>query len=363
LPDAMKFPVTRIRKVAPLPFVAGLFALLCTTQAAEVPPQLHVQGRVTVNGAPFTGSGQFKFALISGDGFQARWLNSPDEAPQDGIPDKPVSLPVNRGLYSVALGDPNVANMTHPVSPAVLAAAGIHLRVWFDDGVHGFQQLSPDLPFHSVAFALVADTARVAEMAATLAPPSNHNSFGGAPLPTGLTGFQNTAQGSGALSAITSGFNNTAQGAAALARNTSGIGNVAIGVAALSANTEGMFNTALGHDALHDNTTGSYNIAVGADAGRSLTGGHHKIAIGHPGVAGDSHTIRLGTPGLHTATHLAGTVKVERLESSRESTSGVMAWGANGSGQRSQGGRRQAASVFAGPSIVTCDSRWGPMVW
>ena len=38
------------------------------------------------------------------------------------------------------------------------------LRVWFSDGVNGFQQLSPDRPFASVPYAFSAGTAQSATL-------------------------------------------------------------------------------------------------------------------------------------------------------------------------------------------------------
>jgi len=52
------------------------------------------------------------------------------------------------------------------------------------------------------------------------------------------------------------------------------------------------------------NANGSYNVAVGAGAGNALATGDDNIDIGHPGVAGDSHTIRIGL--LQTKTYIAG---------------------------------------------------------
>ena len=45
------------------------------------------------------------------------------------------------------------------IDPAVFAQhTDAKLRVWFSDGVNGFQQLSPDRPFASVPYAFSAGT-------------------------------------------------------------------------------------------------------------------------------------------------------------------------------------------------------------
>ena len=50
------------------------------------------------------------------------------------------------------------------IDPAVFAQHNdAKLRVWFSDGVNGFQQLSPDRPFASVPYAFSAGTATIAD--------------------------------------------------------------------------------------------------------------------------------------------------------------------------------------------------------
>lgn len=110
-----------------------------------------------------------------------------------------------------------------------------------------------------------------------------------------VDGSANTAVGAQTLWSNTSGALNTANGAYALASNTSGTENTAVGASALGANTQGTGNTAIGLQALLANTTGVYNIAIGTNAGSNLTTGHNNITIGNAGVAGDMHTLRLGS--------------------------------------------------------------------
>jgi len=152
-------------------------------------------------------------------------------------------------------------------------------------------------------------------------------------------GFSNTATGSNALAANVSGSNNVGVGASALSNNASGSSNTAIGAQSLINNgiagnntavgfqtlfnhttnccntavgsqamlndTTGQDNVAVGNNALSGNTMGSGNIAVGNGAGGQITGSNN-IAIGHQGVAGESNIIRIGTPGTHFSTYIAG---------------------------------------------------------
>ncbi len=205
---------------------------------AQTPSLLNYQGRVSVNGTNFHGTGQFKFALVDGGVDQTQqatatrnifngvilniFVNfggsgytsvpevhiidstgsgaeaiaqigggavtnveviavgsnySPDTivvidppAPDmvvttfwsnDGTsvdgsePAAAVSLPVQHGLYSVLLGDDSLSNMD-VLSTAVFNNPEVYLRAWFNDGVQGFQQLTPDQRVAAVAYALQA---------------------------------------------------------------------------------------------------------------------------------------------------------------------------------------------------------------
>jgi microcystin-dependent protein len=81
--------------------MAMSFLLLGYPVEAQVPQILNYQGRVSVNGTNFDGTGQFQFALVDGTGTVTYWSNG----------NSVVSLPVSGGLYSVSLGDTNVSNM------------------------------------------------------------------------------------------------------------------------------------------------------------------------------------------------------------------------------------------------------------
>jgi hypothetical protein len=102
---------------------------------------LSYQGRVISGGTAFTGSGQFKFAFVSSDGTTFYWKN--DGTTTADVPATAVSLSVNKGLFSVQLGDSSIVNMG-TIAASVLSNNGLKLRVWFSDGVKSWQQFSPD---------------------------------------------------------------------------------------------------------------------------------------------------------------------------------------------------------------------------
>ena len=127
----------------------GLVTLVCAAEShAQVPGLLNYQGRVAVSGTNFTGTGQFKFALVAGSGGAVYWSSGANA----------VALPVSKGLYSVLLGDTSVANMGSAVPAGVFTNSDVRLRVWFDSGA-GLQQLTPDQRIGAVGFALVANRA------------------------------------------------------------------------------------------------------------------------------------------------------------------------------------------------------------
>lgn len=114
----------------------------------QVPGMIHYQGRVAVNGTNFDGAGQFKFALVNGTGAATYWSNGASA----------VSLTVNKGLFSVLLGDTNVPGMVASIPAPVFSNADVRLRVWFSPTGTVFDQLSPDQRIASMGYAMMAGT-------------------------------------------------------------------------------------------------------------------------------------------------------------------------------------------------------------
>ncbi len=120
---------------------ATLFAALAPVYS-QTPALLNYQGRVAVDSVNFDGAGSFKFALVNPTGDTTFWSNDGTSTIGDE-PTNAVSLTVTNGLYSVLLGDTEIANMT-AIDPAAFANPDVRLRVWFDDGVNASQLLTPD---------------------------------------------------------------------------------------------------------------------------------------------------------------------------------------------------------------------------
>ena len=162
---------------------------------------------MTVSGVNFNGNGQFKFALVDGAG-TVLWSNS---AIVSGQPGTAVVLPVTNGVYSVFLGDTTLANMA-AVPTSVFNGSDVRLRIWFNNGAIGFQQLSPDQRIASVGYAVMAEgvkdgaitSAKIAAGAVTNAAIAN-GAVGSSQLATGAVGAGNIADGAVTSTKIANG--------------------------------------------------------------------------------------------------------------------------------------------------------------
>jgi len=123
---------------------------------AQVPQIISFQGQIYIGGALFNGSGLFAFALVNSAGSVTYWSND-NTSVAGSQPSAAVSLTVSNGVYTVLLGDTSNAHM-NIVSSSVFSNSDVRLRVWFNDGTHGFQLLSPDQRIASVGYAMQADS-------------------------------------------------------------------------------------------------------------------------------------------------------------------------------------------------------------
>lgn len=139
-----------------LPALVGFGFASPFSATAQVPGLLNYQGRIAVGTTAFEGTGQFKLALVNSDASQTYWRNAAD-ANNDGEPDASVSVSVSRGLYSLMLGDTTLASMA-VLPPDVFTNSAVYLRVWFNDGVGGFQRLTPDQRVSSAGYSLMSAT-------------------------------------------------------------------------------------------------------------------------------------------------------------------------------------------------------------
>jgi trimeric autotransporter adhesin len=232
-------------------------------------------------------------------------------------PSGAVNVPVNNGLFTVVLGE----NMT-AIPASLFNQPNLQLRIWFNDGVHGFAALDPAQNLTPAPYASFANTASNLVNGLRVQPDSTYgapNVIGGsaanyvsnnvigatiagggatanyegpiysnsvtASFGTVSGGYGNTA---GPLAAVGGGYQNTASADGATV--SGGSENTASGDAAMVGG--GAQNTASGQFATISG--GEFNNASGRDA--TVVGGLNSIASGNSAtVAGGQGNKAAGT--------------------------------------------------------------------
>ncbi len=238
-----------------------------------------------------------------------------------------VSAPVTNGLFTIALGDTSIANMT-PINASLFAQPNLQLRIWFNDGANGWAALSPLQDLTPTPYSVIAQSASsltgtltAAQLSGMVSNAQLANSTitvnagaglsGGGAVPLGSsTTLNNTGVVSvagnlditasttnGAVTLGTTATNtdtpnsivrrdgsgNFSAGAITLAGGLSMVNagdNTAVGSGALGSNTTGTDNTANGWEALLSNSTGFENTASGFLALEYNTNGYQNTADG-----------------------------------------------------------------------------------
>lgn len=125
--------------------VLVLIALTISAASAADNSMFNYQGRVLVQGMPYTGTGRMKAAIIATTGTStvvSLWSN--DGTSSGGNePTNSFDVSVTAGVFDVMIGDANAGMAT---IPAIMFNRDdeLKVRVWFNDGTHGYQQLTPD---------------------------------------------------------------------------------------------------------------------------------------------------------------------------------------------------------------------------
>lgn len=262
------------RSAAPLALLVTLaLAAGLTPLRAAVPATLNYQGRVAVDGVNFSGTGEFKFALVDGGG-AVLWRN--DGTVAAGEPATAVSLAVTNGLYSTLLGDTALANMAAlPAGAFTGATSDVRLRVWFrHGGAAAFQQLAPDTRLAAAPFALAAQSAKTVDAGV---------------FTSGLNGTGNF--GTSDATPLTLRVNGQA-----VARF--GIGDGTAHALGSSANTVNVFATggtiAGGGSGTFPNNVGAIYGSVGGGLGNNSAAGYATIGGGSFNTAGGERSVVAG---------------------------------------------------------------------
>ncbi len=307
--------------------------LLCFQAAhAEIPRMLHHQGRMAVEGAPFNGSGQFKFALVDGNGATSFWSNDGTSI-TGSEPNGHLILPVTRGLYSVLIGDVNMS----PLPADVFTNNDVRLRVWFNDGTHNFQLITPDQRLVAAPYALVAarvDQVLLSDVRATPPLPVvawGKNSQGQSTVPPVLSDANTaaiSAKGNTSLALLKSGTVIQWGSGAAVPPSLAGVTAIAAGVSHRLARKSNGTLTAWG-----DNTYGQSNVSAITDATAIAAGEKHSVILHQNGTVtaiGDTTFDQTNVPPLANITAIAAGYDHSLALSA---TGTVSAWGRNDSGQ------------------------------
>jgi N-acetylneuraminic acid mutarotase len=151
---------SKVNLVSLVPFIV-VISLLSVACEAAIPLQINHQGFIDVGGTAFNGNGDFRFSLVDPDSGNNVWTNDGTNVGTSLTPTNAVSLAVINGIYNVRLGDTTLLNMTS-IPSMVFDDQNLVLRIWFDDGTNGNEQLIPDQPLTSVGYAYHALTAETA---------------------------------------------------------------------------------------------------------------------------------------------------------------------------------------------------------
>jgi hypothetical protein len=122
-----------------------------------VPGVISYQGRISAGGVNFEGAGLFKFAMVNSAGTATYWSNDGSSI-AGSQPTGAVPLDVVNGLYNLRLGDTALPNMRF-IPATAFGSPDVCLRIWFNDGTNGWQQLSPDQQISAAGYAMRANSA------------------------------------------------------------------------------------------------------------------------------------------------------------------------------------------------------------
>jgi hypothetical protein len=234
-------------------------------------------------------------APVSSTVFQSFWSHD-NTSNQGSEPTGFVEVPVTKGLYSVDLGDPAILGMNSLPDTAI--KAGAKLRVWFNDGTRGFQQLSPDV---SLGMAAISRAVEAQANASDAKQGSIATSNNLASTTTSLTSQINTVNGN--LSSATNQLG-TQIGTVSNTLNTS-LGNLANNTAssftAVSNNLSQMSNSLAGavftnsnslQRILHQNLAAIYGLPPLSDSG-------HLVLYARDGVVTGVNSVLLTRDGTN----------------------------------------------------------------
>ncbi len=317
---------------------------------AAVPQLINHQGRMAVNGTNFEGSGQFKFALVNADSTTTYWSND-GTSTAGSQPTAAVSLTVTKGLYAVLLGDTGMTTL--PTS--VFDNADVRLRVWFNDGANGFQQITPDQRRAAAPYALNAASADQVLLSDVIAPPIKpvvawgNNSNGQTTVPSTLSNANTAAIAAGgtvSVALLKTGSVVQWGAGTAVPGGLTNVTAISAGESHRLARKSDGTVTAWG-----DNTYGQSTVPGGLTTATAIAAGEkHSLALRANGTVlawGDNSFGQTTIPG--TATNVTAIAAGNDHCLALKADGTVVAWGRDETGQATvPGGLTNIVAIAAG---------------
>ncbi|HNT35114.1 MAG TPA: hypothetical protein PKH07_08965, partial [bacterium] len=122
--------------------VVGCLLFTCSMVWAQG-VTFNYEGRIKIDGNPYTGDGYFKFAIVDVSGDISHWSND-GTSTVGNEPSAAIVSSVTDGVFNVIIGDASIANMSVLIPSMFNAREKVFLRVWFSDTGSAFEQLVPD---------------------------------------------------------------------------------------------------------------------------------------------------------------------------------------------------------------------------
>ena len=119
-----------------------------SVQAGDIPRKISYQGYVKENGAAYTGTGYFLFAITDSAGTTYHWTNDGDSPPDSGVP-----ITVIDGVFSLLLGDTSLTNMTTIGTDVFTDNSSAYLRVWCSTDGTTYEEIIPKNEIGAASYA------------------------------------------------------------------------------------------------------------------------------------------------------------------------------------------------------------------
>jgi ELWxxDGT repeat protein len=122
------------------------------------------QGRILISGSAYDGKGNFRFALVDQTGKIVWNHEGGTEEPKTDL-----TIDVENGFYQCRLGDTSINGMAELPDSLFDISSPLKLRIWFNDGTNGYQQLGHDQNLMISAYSITSKRTESEKIAMRLA--------------------------------------------------------------------------------------------------------------------------------------------------------------------------------------------------